>query len=155
MPSAEKQFDESLTLIENILFRDPANIEARLLQAQVWLAKGEIKKAIESLERLDTAYPELPLIKYNLARAYLQNNNAAQAAVVLNQVLAANPDNPEALLLLGEANLRSGNAQQVVASMLDLLKKRPDLAPAQVLLARGLPVLGAVGRCRCGLSRAD
>ena len=51
----EKQFDESLTLIENILFRDPANIEAHLLQAQVWLAKGEIKKALESLERLDTS----------------------------------------------------------------------------------------------------
>ena len=111
------------------------------MQAQVWLAKGEIKKAIESLERLDTAYPELPLIQYTLARAYLQNNNAAQAAVVLNQVLAANPDNPEALLLLGEAN-RSSNPQQVVASMLDLLKKRPDLAQAQVVLARAYQSLG-------------
>ena len=137
----EKKLDESLTLIENILLRDPANIEARVLQAQVWLAKGEIKKAIESLERLDTAYPELPLIQYTLARAYLQNNNAAQATVVLNQVLAANPDNPEALLLLGEAN-RSSNPQQVVASMLDLLKKRPDLAQAQVVLARAYQSLG-------------
>jgi tetratricopeptide (TPR) repeat protein len=146
---SEKQFDESLTLIENILFRDQTNIDAQLLQAQVWLAKGEIKKAIESLESLETAYPELPLIKYNLARAYLQNNNAAQAAVVLKQVLATNPDNEEALLhneeallLLGEANLRSGNAQQVVASMLDLLKKRSDLAPAQLLLVRAYQALG-------------
>jgi Flp pilus assembly protein TadD len=139
---SEKQFDESLKLIENILFRDPPNIDARLLQAQVWLAKGETKKAVESLERLDTAYPKLPLIKHSLARAYLQNNNAAQAAVVLNQVLTEHPDNAEALLILGEANLRSGNAQQVVTSMRDLLKKRSDLAPAQLLLARAYQSLG-------------
>jgi predicted negative regulator of RcsB-dependent stress response len=44
---SEKQFGESLKLIENILFRDPANIEARLLQAQVWLAKGDSKKAVK------------------------------------------------------------------------------------------------------------
>jgi predicted Zn-dependent protease len=67
----EKRFDESLKLIETILFGDLANIEARLLQAQVWLAKGETRKAIDSLERLDTAYPKLPLIKHSLARAYL------------------------------------------------------------------------------------
>jgi tetratricopeptide (TPR) repeat protein len=139
---AEKHLDESLTFIENILFRDPVNIEAHLLQAQVWLSKGETKKAIESLERLNTAYPNFPPIKYNLARAYLQNNTAAQAAVVLNQLIATNPENTEAVLLLGEANLRSGNAQQVVASMLDLLKKRPGLAPAQVLLAKAYQSLG-------------
>ena len=139
---AEKQFDESLTFIESILFRDPANIEAHLLQAQVRLVKGETKQAIESLERLNTAYPDVPLIKYNLARAYLQNNNAPQAATVLNQVIAMNPDNTEAALLLGEANLRTGNAQQVVSSMRDLTKKRPDLVPAQILLAQAHQSLG-------------
>ena len=138
---AEKQFDESLTYAENILFRDPANIEANLLQTQVWLAKGETKKAVETLERLDKGYPEVPLIQYTLARAYLQNNDSAQATVVLNRVLATNPDNPEALLLLGEAN-RNSDPQQVVASMLDLLKKRPDLSQAQVVLARAYQSLG-------------
>src|SRR4029077_5522961 len=69
---AEKQFDESLTFIENILFRDPANVEARLLQAQVWLAKGETKKALENLESLSNSFPTVPAIKYELARAYLQ-----------------------------------------------------------------------------------
>ena len=139
---AEKQFDESLTFIENILFRDPANIEAHLLQAQVWLAKGETKQGYRKSGRLNTAYPDVPPIKYNLARAYLQNNNAAQAATVLNQVIATNPDNTEAALLLGEANLRTGNAQQVVSSMRDLKKKRPDLVPAQILLAQAYQSLG-------------
>ena len=81
---SEKQLDESLQYLDNILFRDPANIEAGLLKAQVWLARGETKKAIEALERLSTAFPQALPIKYNLARAYLQDNNAAQAASILN-----------------------------------------------------------------------
>ena len=139
---AEKRLDESLTYVGNILFRDPENVEAHLLQAQIWLARGETKNAIESLERLDTTYRDIPIIKVNLARAYLQNNNAPQAATFLNQVTAANPDNAEAALLLGEANLRSGNAQQVVAPMLELRKKQPDLLRAQLLLAQAYQSLG-------------
>jgi tetratricopeptide (TPR) repeat protein len=138
----EKRFDESLTYIENILFRDPANVEAYLLQAQIWLAKRETNRAIESLERLNKVYQDLPVIKVHLARAYLQNNNAPQAANVLSQVTAANSDNAEAALLLAEANLRSGKAQQVVASMLELRKKQPDLVPAQVLLAKAYQAFG-------------
>lgn len=138
----EKQFEDSLKLTENILLRDPPNIEARLLQAQVLLAKGDTKKAIESLERLDAAYSKLLSVKYDLARAYLQDNNATQAAAVSNQLLSENPSDTEAQLLLGETDLRKGNAQQVVASMLDLLKRRPDLAQAELLLARAYQSLG-------------
>ena len=113
-----------------------------MLQAQVWLAQGEVKKAIESLESLDASYPKAKAIKYQLARAYLQDDNATQAAFVLNQALAENPNYTEAKLLLGEINLRNGNAQQVMTSMLDLLKEQPGLAPAQVLLARAYQSLG-------------
>ena len=69
---AEGKFDESLKFLENIALRDPANIEARLLQAQVWMAKGDVKKALEILENLDTRFPRFSPIKYQLARAYLQ-----------------------------------------------------------------------------------
>jgi tetratricopeptide (TPR) repeat protein len=133
---AEKQYDESLTLIENILFRDPANIEARLLQAQVWLAKGETKRALEGLENLSNSLPKHPAIKYDLARAYLQDRKPAQAAAALKKAIAVYPDYNEAILLLGEVNLQTGNSQEVIASILDLLKKQPDLVAAQLILAK-------------------
>jgi predicted Zn-dependent protease len=88
----EGKLDESLNLLQNITLRDSANIDAHLLQAQVLMAKGEVKKALENLESLNTRLPKFPPIKHQLARAYLQDNNAAQAAVVLNQAITANPD---------------------------------------------------------------
>src|SRR4029077_13316734 len=81
---SQKKFDESLSLLENVLARDPANLEGLILQAEAWLGRGETKKAIEGLQSLAGAFPNVPLINYHLARAYLAENNSAQAAAALN-----------------------------------------------------------------------
>lgn len=140
--SAEKNYDESLKLMENVFSRDPENFNTRLLQADVCLQKGDSKKAVDTLERLNKVHPNMPVVKYQLARAYLQNNNPAQAPGMLAQAIAANPDYVEALLLLGELNLRLGDAAPVVAAMQGLLKKQPNLLPAQVLLSEAYRSLG-------------
>lgn len=138
----EKKYDESLALLENVFGRDPQNVDAGRLQSQAWLAKGDAKKAVASLEGLERTYPNSPLIKYELARVYLQSNNLTQAAAAADQAISANPDFVEAILLRGELNLRSGNAQPVVAAMVELLKKQPNLVQAQLLLAEAYHLLG-------------
>jgi cytochrome c-type biogenesis protein CcmH/NrfG len=66
---SEKKYDESLSLLENVLSRDPQNIDARTLEAQALLAKGETKKAVHVMEALDKTYPNAPGTEYNLALA--------------------------------------------------------------------------------------
>jgi tetratricopeptide (TPR) repeat protein len=138
----KKGYDESLAVLENIFNRDPWNLEGRLLQSEIWLEKGEINLALEGLKRLNETYPNAPVAKYQLARAYLQNDNPAQALVALNRALALNPDYLEAILLMGEANLRAGDARPVIASMQRLLEKYPAQTQAQVLLAAACESLG-------------
>ena len=75
----DKKYDEALSLLENVFSRDPQYIDGRRMQSDVLLAKGDAKKAVEVLERLDHTYPDVPLVKYQLARAYLRNNNLNQA----------------------------------------------------------------------------
>src|SRR6266496_2845129 len=70
-----KKYDEALSLLENVFSRDPEYVDGRRLQSEVLLARGDPKKAVEVLVRLDQTYPDSPLIKYELARAYLKNNN--------------------------------------------------------------------------------
>ena len=139
---AERKFDEALTLADNVILRDPVNIEARLLQGQVLLAKGEVSKATESLVALDTSFPKVPAIKHQLARAYLEDGNVLQATTALNQAVVTNPDYLEAVLLLGEVNLRNGKFQEVVIAMRTLLERRPDVLPAQIILAQAYQSLG-------------
>jgi tetratricopeptide (TPR) repeat protein len=138
----EKRYDDALSLLENIFSRDAENPEARLLQSELWVAKGDGAKAIAVLDRLNTAYPNNAVVKYQLARAYLLSKNPAQAIAALEQAVAAKPGYTEAILSLAELNLRSGKAQAVVRTMEDLLKKQPDLPQARVLLADAYRALG-------------
>ena len=138
----QKRYDDSLALLENIFNRDPMNPEGLLLKSDALLGKGAVKLALEALDRLNTAYPHIPVTKYELARAYLQNDNPAQAIVELNRALSLNPDYVDAILLLGEADLRTGDAPSVIASMQLLLSKHPNLTAARDLLAGAYRSLG-------------
>ena len=131
----EKQYDHALTLLESVFSRDLDNLDARLLQSDIWLAKHEIKKSTDVLESLDRAYPRGPAIKSKLARAYLQDNKTSQAAVALDQALATDPNYTEAILLRAELNLHTDHSQAAVSALEDLLKKNAGFRPAQLLLA--------------------
>ncbi len=130
-----KKYDEALSLLENVFSRDPEYVDGHRLEGNVLLAKGDTKKAVEVLERLDQTYPDTPLIKYELAQAYLKNNNLNQAKTVLDQVISANPNYADAILLLAEINLRSGHGEAVIEPLTRLLNRNPELKPAALLLA--------------------
>jgi tetratricopeptide (TPR) repeat protein len=131
----DKKYDEAMSLLENIFGRDPEYADGRRLQSDVLLAKGDKKKALQVLERLDQTYPDVPFIKYKLALAYLADNNMNQAAVALDQAVSINPDFDEAVLLLGQVNLATGHGDKMIEPMSRLLGKRPDLTNAALLLA--------------------
>jgi tetratricopeptide (TPR) repeat protein len=137
-----KQYDQGLSLLNNVFSRDADNVDGRLLQAQAWLATGEIKKAVEQLERMNKAYASVPIIKYQLARAYVESKNVAQAAVTVEQALAIDPNYVDAILLLAELNIRAGKADVSVKALENLRKTRPDLAQARLVLADAYRTLG-------------
>jgi tetratricopeptide (TPR) repeat protein len=135
LASKDKKYDEALALLENVFSREPEYVDGRRLQGNILLAKGDTRKGLEVLERLDQTYRDSPLIKYQLARAYLGNNNMNQAKVALDQAISVSPNYTDAVLLLAEVNLRSGHADIVIKPMTDLLKRMPDMRQAALLLA--------------------
>ena len=133
--SKDKKYDEALSLLENVFGRDPEFFDGRRLQSTVLLAKGETKKAVEALETLDRTYPDMPIIKYELARAYLQNKNMNQAAMAVDKAVSLNPNYDDAVFLSGQINLATGHGEKVIEPITRLLKKRPDFTNAALLLA--------------------
>ena len=131
----DKKYDEALSLLENVFGRDDEYFDGRRLQSDVLLAKGDTKKALEVLERLDQTYPDIAFVKFKLGRAYLQNNNINQAKVALDQAVSLNPNYDDAALLLAQVNLSTGHGEAVIEPMTRLLKRRPDLRDAALVLA--------------------
>jgi tetratricopeptide (TPR) repeat protein len=131
----EKKYDEALSLLQNVFSRDPQNLDGHRLEGEVLLAKGDNKKAVEMLERLDQTYPDTPLVKYELARAYLANNNTNQAKTALDQAVSINPNYADAVLLIADINLRTGHSEAVIEPMTRLLKRNPEFRSAALLLA--------------------
>ena len=141
----EKKYDEALSLLENVFGRDPDHIDGRRVQSNVLLAKGDTKKAVEVLERLDQSYPNVPLLKDDLGRAWGRHESGKlnQAKLALEGAVSINPIYTDAVVLLAQVNLRSGQADRAIEPLTDLLKRRPELKNATLLLAAAY---GAVDR---------
>jgi len=133
--AAQTNYDEAVGILENVFRRDPQNFDARMLESEFYIAKGDTNKAIEALKQLESNYPKIPIIKYQLARALLQTGDSGQAVTVLEQAIALAPDYGDALLLVAEINLRNGNPAPVVGAMENFLKTTPNSDRAQVMLA--------------------
>ncbi|PYL50411.1 MAG: hypothetical protein DMF32_04235, partial [Verrucomicrobia bacterium] len=141
LASKDKKYDEALSLLENIFGRDPEYVDGRRLQSEVLMEKGETKKAVELLEQLDKTYAGVPLIKYQLARAYLKNNNVSQAKRVLEQAVSSNPGYLDAVLLLAETNIQTGHSESAIEPLARVLRTNPEQRRAALLLATAYGVL--------------
>src|SRR5947208_3119378 len=142
LAQSEKKYDEVATLLQNVFSRDPDNIEGRVVQAQALLGKGDIKQGTDILERADKSFANNPLIKYQLALAYLQGRNTTQAMKELEQAITLAPKYIEAIVLLAQLRLRAGDPRSVITALESALQLRPDVTQIRTLLADAYQAVG-------------
>src|SRR5438046_1595750 len=142
LAQSEKKYDDVTGLLQNVFSRDPDNIEGRVIQAQALLGKGDVKQGTEILERADKSFANNPLIKYQLALAYLQGRNTAQAMNELEQAITIAPKYVEAIALLAQLRLRSGDPQSIITPLESALQLRPDVTQIRTHLADAYQAVG-------------
>ncbi|MFL6593802.1 MAG: tetratricopeptide repeat protein [Chthoniobacterales bacterium] len=130
----EQNYDDALRFVGEALDRDPYGMDAHLTRSEIHVAQGDAARAVQNVEMLDRAFPGVPLIRYHLARALLQDNKPARGQEILKQVVINTPGYTDAILLLADTNTRLGQGDLAIGSLLDLLSKRPGLPEAQALL---------------------
>ncbi len=143
--TAQKNYDEAIGVLDNVFRRDAQNFDARMLESEFYISKRDSKKAVEALKQLETIYSKIPIVKYQLGRAYAMSGDNAQAAASLEQAINLAPGYGDAILLLADVNLRLGNPGPVVGAMENLLKTTPNVEQAQVLLADAYRAMGRFG----------
>ncbi len=134
----------ALTLLGNVLSRDPQNFDGLALQGRLELMAGKTAGAVTDLERMAKLFPKVPSVRLQLAQAYLANNQTNEAGDSLNQALTLNPNYAEALLMQAELQIRNGNTAAPIAAMKQLLQKQPRIVQAWLMLADAYRVQGAL-----------
>jgi eukaryotic-like serine/threonine-protein kinase len=88
--------------------------EQRLIEASYFSVQGQYEKAVDSLLALVNLYPNDPDAQYELALAYLDSGNPADAEKYLRQVLKLNPFSSPAYDHLGRLLAkRNENAEAI------------------------------------------
>jgi tetratricopeptide (TPR) repeat protein len=142
---AERQEEDCAEQIKSILAQDPINYDAVFLDGSLSLTKQDAAKAIREFEYLSNTYTRNPLVRYQLARAYLlfantanpvNSRNAVDSAESrLNEAIILDPRFEAAVLLFAELKIRKGSAAAAVDALMPLIKAGPQTAQAQYLLA--------------------
>src|SRR5215470_11933628 len=154
MVCAERQDDDCVARLKNVLSQDSINYDALYQDGLLNLAKGDAVAAIREFEYLSNAYRQNPLVRYQLALAYLlysnskdlseaNRRNAVDAAESrLNEAEGLEPRFDQAAMLLAELKIRKGSPAAAVELLEPVTKERPQIAQAQYLLATAYLALG-------------
>jgi tetratricopeptide (TPR) repeat protein len=131
--------------VQNVLSQDSINYDALFQDGILSLAKGDPGRAIRDFEYLSNAYRQNPVVRHQLAVAYLlhardasdvnRRNLVDSAERSLNEAINLQPHFDQAAMLLAELKIRKGNPAAAVDLLVPLTKERPQVAQAQYLLA--------------------
>jgi Flp pilus assembly protein TadD len=144
LAAADKKYADGVTLLGNVLSRDPQNLEGLLLKGRLELQQGQSAQAMTDFEGLARVFPKVPVVYYQLALAHLANNDTDKAIANLNQALTLNPKYTDAILALAEIQIRTGNAVPAIVSLKPLAQQQPPIVPAQLLLADAYRIQGSL-----------
>jgi len=147
MACAEGQNDDCVARVKNVLSQDSINYDALYQDGILNLRKGDALAAIRDFEFLSNAYRQNPLVRYQLALAYLLYSNSKDlsdenrrkavdaAESRLNEAVGLQPNFDQAAMLLADLKIRKGIPAAAVELLEPLTKERPQTAQAQYLLA--------------------
>jgi len=131
----EKKLDDCATALNKALAEDPDNADAQVLQARLDLARSDTGKATSELERLVKLYPQSSRIHYQLALAYVVDNQPTKALNQSHEALELDSHFIEAAFLLAQLELKTGDTDSAIDLLKQLVALQPDLTQAKLFLA--------------------
>ncbi|MCB2187393.1 MAG: tetratricopeptide repeat protein [Deltaproteobacteria bacterium] len=135
------RYDEALEHFRQVLTHSPKHLESLVNIGGIHLARGEADQAMAAFTKAMSVY-DTPLLRANLAVAYMQKDRLEEAEQQLLLALEANPKMPDALTNLSLVLLKQGKAEDAVAAARAALAVRDDFAMAYNNLAAALLELG-------------
>ncbi|RLM13636.1 hypothetical protein BIY27_10240 [Gibbsiella quercinecans] len=145
-----KKYDNARAIIQPLLAQDPKNVWYLDLLTDIDLGQKRAAQAIARLQNANAAQSNNPVLLLNLANAYVEGNQPAQASRILNRYTFNHPDDPNGWDLLAQASAAQGLRDEELSARAESLALTGKLDQAIGLLsnASSLEKLGSLKQAR-------
>jgi arylsulfatase A-like enzyme/tetratricopeptide (TPR) repeat protein len=129
----EKKYAEVIPLLEQILAKDPHNLDAALRSAVSHSGLGHNPQALTAFQRAAAIAPKSQDVRTYLALHYARTTDWERAVPLLEQVVAESPDRLTAVEALAALKVRQGRSAMdrgQTADAIAALERARQLAPA-------------------------
>ena len=133
----EKQYDQSLAILEQFLAQNPKAYQVQLLIGDCYREKGELDKAIEVYSRaLEEAKADAKTGQMVTAKAaaaigdcYVRKNDIANAQIYFKQAVDTSPDNETIAYTVGEVFFSNQKLDEAIQYFTKATEIKPDWPP--------------------------
>lgn len=136
--AAAGSYDKAHKLIDEILSKDPRNVETQLLKGQLLLEANRRDEAIESVKAAVVADPSSAAAQFTLGRVHAARGDVAGAEAAFREVLKINPSASAAQTELSLLQLSSGTVTASLHSAEAAVKGQPGRLEPRLALIRSL-----------------
>ena len=135
-------FGKAEPLCRVVLKRDPLNVNAMRLLAEIGMEVGRLEDAEALLVRALELAPDFRLARGSYANVLARRGKFEAALTELNALLAAEPDQPGYLILKANTLVRIGDHETAIAIYREVLARIPATAGVQMSLGHSLKTVG-------------
>ena len=158
---AQGRYKEARVVVDEVLVEDPKNNKALELRAGLMLRTGsadakEVNQAITDLQTLQNRDAKNPVIRYNLARAYLGKGDVQAARVQFQEAIKLRPDFIAARVGLAQSYMSGKDPDfgKVIQNADEILRYDPGNMMAQTLKSTALISSGNTAQARTEIEAA-
>jgi len=109
-----EQYAQSIPLLEQILTKDPHNLDAELRLATAHSALGHDEAALAAYRRAEVIAPNSPDVRTYMALHYARTSEWPKAVPMLERILSETPDKVPALEALALLRERQGQVEDAI-----------------------------------------
>ncbi|TPG63254.1 beta-barrel assembly-enhancing protease [Ewingella americana] len=145
-----KKYDQARTILDSLLVQNPGNDWFLDLATDVDVDQKRAPQAIARLEKANAETSKNPVLLLNLANAYVEGGQPANASRILNRYTFTYPNDPNGWDLLSQAAAAQGLRAQELAARAESMALVGRLDQAIDLLgnASALQKLGSLEQAR-------
>ncbi len=152
---AQNKHDQASRLLEQVLEERPKDEAAQAMRAALLLESGDPKQVRQAVTDLQTAVgqqPSNPVLRFNLGRALLMQNQTEQARVQFQEALKLRPEYTPARLALAQIYVSRREFASAIQEASTSLNSDPGSLQARLIRGNSLAAMGNTTQARIDLN---